>query len=253
MAIYIRKKYFPDSTFTPGENAHGLLCTKDIYLIKDCIFDTEHLDIDDFDETFSVTWGASAVVDHCMIRGGGKLCLIGSGDENPPYQEKGKKVVFNHCFFACAGRRCPEVQSGMIVELNNCVISGWGDPDRWSVRAFGAWAHHGGEIHAKDCVFIPYGGSIPPILRIKDKLHWIGQTINYDGIRALFSASTYKSGWKRALWASNGGKVTAEHCFFSAGSWTNADENYDPMSGPEAMQRMWQLHVYFEDLKESLK
>ena len=58
--------------------------------------------------------------------------------------ERGKVVIFEDCILEDFGRRGPEVQSCMWIILRRCLIRNWGEPGRFDVRAFAAWAHHGG-------------------------------------------------------------------------------------------------------------
>lgn len=247
----ISMKRFPGADFSPGATSDGLQCINGIYSVSDCIVDTSRFDLDEFDETISVTWGGSGTFSHCKFTGGGKLCLIGSGDENPPYVEKNKTVYFDYCLFDNFGRRGPEVQSGMTVYLKNCVIRNWGHPDRFITRAFGAWAHHGGTINAENCVFIPYSGAISLRLRTIDKANWVGQSFNYNGIGAIFKKLSWKSGWDRALWASDGGTVNIRGCYFKDNAW-HSGENVNGMGEETANKMVYDIDNYFNELEKKI-
>jgi len=96
------------------------------------------------------------------------------------------------------------------VTMRRCLIRNWGHSYRFDTRAFGAWAHLGGRIHAESCVFW------------QDRLwhgfwHWIrdfighvGQCFNGGrfGLRDLFMPGTW-----RGLTAGPGGMVSAEFCY----------------------------------------
>ena len=138
----------------PDAGGHGLdMSNGQDWLVEDCLIDLSACPLDKLDEAVGVTWGSSAVFRRCVIRGAGKLVLCGSGDTDKVNIERGKTVIFEDCILEDFGRRGPEAQSGMRVMLRGCLIRNWCAPDRFDVRSFGAWAHHGGSIEAVDCVF----------------------------------------------------------------------------------------------------
>ena len=138
----------------PDAGGHGLdMSHGQDWLVEDCLIDLSACPLDQLDEAVGVVWGSSAVFRRCVIRGAGKLVLCGSGDAAKIAVEHGQTVTFEDCVLEDFGRRGPEAQSGMRVILQDCLIRNWGAPDRFDVRSFGAWAHHGGSIEAVGCVF----------------------------------------------------------------------------------------------------
>lgn len=120
---YIENRYIT----RPGSQGDGLtLCDGQHYVLRNCLIDLSGNDLDEIDEALGITWGCSAEVYNCVFRGAGKLVLCGSGDRDKLSLEHGKQVVFNDCLFENFSQRGPEVQDGMRVELNRCVIRNWG-------------------------------------------------------------------------------------------------------------------------------
>ncbi|MBQ7608554.1 MAG: hypothetical protein IJU76_11390, partial [Desulfovibrionaceae bacterium] len=189
---------FPALDFRPGKDNDALQFSREQHFyVSNCIIDTSEIPQGSLDEACGITHGASAEFDHCLFRGAGKLVLIGSGDKKFAEVEKGKTVVFKDCWFDHFGRRGPEIQSGMNVLMDHCLISNWGSPDFFDVRAFGVWVHEGAYLNIKYSAFIQ---SMKPTLWlwIKDHANHIGQAIKDGGIGALFKRRTYASGYKRA-------------------------------------------------------
>lgn len=180
--------------------------------LRDCVVDFSAQDLSDIDEALGITWGSSAMITDCVFRGAGKLVLCGSGDTDKKALERGKVVTFRHCLFENFGRRGPEVQDGMRVYLENCVIRNWGYPDRFTVRSFGAWAHGTDSlISAINCVFWQENkwGSHP----VKDLIGHIGQAYNDTGLKGFFSKDAWRPGNWRGLVASDGGIARAYNCY----------------------------------------
>ena len=86
--------------YGPGPQGDGITCCEpEEFLIKDCVIDLSQCDLDSIDEALGITWGAGGRVEHCLIRGAGKLILCGSGDADKKSVEWGKTVTFNECIF----------------------------------------------------------------------------------------------------------------------------------------------------------
>ena len=133
----------------PGTGGDGLgMSDGQSWLVEDCVIDLSACPLEGLDEAVGVTWGSRALFRRCRIRGAGKLLLCGSGDADKLAVERGRVVIFEDCILEDFGRRGPEAQSGMRVILRRCLIRNWGEPERFDVRAFAAWAHHGGRIEA---------------------------------------------------------------------------------------------------------
>ena len=213
MNVTIRNKRYPAAKFVPGKDNDCLqLKDEKTYLFEDCVVDAECLDGQEMDEALGVTWGSSATFNRCVFRNAKKLVLIGSGNQEKRYIEEGKTVYFNDCIFSCFGRRGPEIQSGMRVYMDNCLIEDWGYPGYWDTRAFGIRVHDGAQLHIKNCIFVQ---DVKPSLnfRIKDKLHHWCQAIKDHGLMAIFKSRTYASGWKRACTVEGDAVLVAEHCW----------------------------------------
>ncbi len=222
-----------------------------IYDVHDCIIDLSDVDLSDQDEAVAVTWGASANFKRCWIKGAGKLILCGSGDENKRFVEEGKTVYFYDCLIEDFGRRGPEVQAGMYVVLQDCVIRNWGDPTRFSDRNFGAWAHHGGSIDAMNCVFWQDKFLRPLKQMIWDfKNHWWQALIDSKGL-SIFKPSTYRPGVCRGLTASDGGSVVCWQCWANHW-WIKLEEANDRLSDEKAKELLYRVEARMKLLDTEL-
>lgn len=217
------------------------------YHIHDCIIDMSQCDPDDIDEAFSVTYGSSALVERCVIRGASKLILCGSGDKNVAEVEKYKTVEFDSCILEDFGRRGPEVQAGMQVIMRKCLIRNWGSTDYFDVRSFGAWAHHEGSITAVNCIFIQENTIFSKNFFV-DLVSHVGQAVNDEGLLALLKPSTYLSGICRGLTATCGGKVAALSCYKNRW-WVKMEGAKGRMSEGDAEE----LETWLEGMRERLE
>ena len=196
----------------PDAGGHGLdMSNGQDWLVEDCLIDLSACPLDQLDEAVGVVWGSSAVFRRCVIRGAGKLVLCGSGDTDKLNVERGKTVIFEDCILEDFGRRGPEAQSGMRVMLRRCVIRNWGVRSRFTVRAFAAWAHDGASIRAEDCVFWQ-DRFLQAGLRglAVDLANWIGWAWNRRDLNPLH---WLLPGVCRGLTSSQGGTVSAAHCY----------------------------------------
>ena len=184
-------------------------CDGQTWDVSDSIIDLSQWPLDAIDEAVGVTWGSQATFRPCHIKGAGKLILCGCGDEAHVRQETGRRVFLEDCLLEFCGRRTPEVQDGMICEMDRCVIRDWGDPARFSVRNFGSWAHHSGVILAHDCVWVQ---SWKWDNWLKDLFGQIGQAWNDEGVKGLLRPTTWMPGIMHALRATAGGHVSAVNC-----------------------------------------
>ena len=238
MLIEVHNKVITEpGTLNPAfftENDGVGCCTDNEYYIHDSVIDMSNTTCD---EALSFTRGAWGRVERCTIIGAGKLVLCGSGEPEYRHVTQGKSVVFEDCVFADFCRRGPEVQDGMVAYLLRCFVWSWSDPKHFDVRAFGAWAHGGGHIFARDSVFVaPH--HLPFLLSLKDRIAHIGQAVKDDGLRALLRRRTYVAGPRRALTRGPGGYVTRQHCYVGKGLVVDA-EDPRPMPRSEA-ERMAQ-------------
>lgn len=177
-------------------------------VVRRCVVEFSGVPLEDMDEAASFVQGANARVVQCRFTGAGKLVLCGSGDT--PELDAGAHVTFEECIFSGFGRRAPEAQDGVRITLHRCFIKDWGTPERFTVRSFGAWAHHGAMITASQCVF--WQSRAWPGLRqaLTDLGNWIGWSFNQRSLRPL---DYLLPGQFRALTASQGGRVLATYCY----------------------------------------
>ena len=209
------------------------------YIVENSIIDMSGSD--DVGEALTITYGASANFNNCLIRGAAKLILCGSGKEQISDKEYGKEVIFTNCVFENFGRCGPEVQSGMKVILENCLIRNWGDPDFFSVRNFGAWAHNGGEIIATNCVFWQDHFSFSNFF--EDIGSHIGQAFKDRGFFSIFNPFNYRLGICRGLI----GDVEAKNCYKNR--WWIKLENCDrTMPRDEALALISKLEYSISSL-----
>lgn len=204
------------------------LCEPVEYIVRDCIIDLSGCSLGEIDEAVGVTWGARARFERCVIRGAGKLVLCASGDADKEGVEARSWVVFTDCILEDFGRRGVEVQSGMFVEMSHCLIQNWGKPDRFSVRNFASWAHHGAQIAAYKCV---YRQRFHLRHWLRDLVAHVGQAWNDEGLRGLFRPSTWLPGVTHALRATAGGYVSADYCW--APWWCLLPYDIHPLNATE--------------------
>ncbi len=197
--------------YTPDDGL-GLWLPRE-YVVRDCIIDLSALPLEELDEAAAVTWGASATFERCVIRGAGKLFLCGSGDPDKREIEQSRRVKLRECILEGFGRRGPEVQAGMRVMLEYCLIRNWGEPSRFDVRSFAGWAHSGGRIDAIGCVWWQDAFWRPLGLFWRDLVGHIGQAWNDEGWRGLLRPSIYLPGVCRGLLAGPGGEAYAWRCW----------------------------------------
>lgn len=212
------------------------LCDGQEWTVRNCIIDLSECDLDKIDEATGITWGSSATFENCIFEGAGKLVLCGSGDKDKAEVENNKTVLFKDCIFRNFGRRGPEVQCGMKVTLQNCLIQNWCHAERFTVRGFAAWAHgKGSSIYAESCIFIQDEGYTGNYW--KDKIGHIGQAFNDSGICGLFSMEAWRAGKKRGLVGTAGGSVKAINCYTNP-SWIVLQNHNFSMKESEAIKRM---------------
>lgn len=224
----------------PDTGGHGLdMSNGQDWLVEDCLIDLSACPLDQLDEAVGVVWGSSAVFRRCVIRGAGKLVLCGSGDTDKLNVERGKTVIFEDCILEDFGRRAPEAQDGVRVLMRRCVIRNWGVRSRFTVRAFAAWAHDGASIRAEDCVFWQ-DRFLQAGLRglAVDLANWIGWAWNRRDRNPLH---WIMPGVCRGLTASQGGTVSAAHCYKNRW-WIRLSGHEGPRMGKkEALALMAEL------------
>lgn len=240
MSIIYYNKKFPTRDYIRDGKHDGAGCSEPDTLViyRGCDINMSEYKLSEMDEAMGITWGASAIIDHCVIRGAGKLVLCGCGDADKRQQESGKKVYFRNSILEKFGRRGPEVQNDMVCEMEGCLIIDWGDPDRFTVRNFGAWAHKGGIIRARNCIFL--NNSKPTTYqKIADHINHFFQAIKDNRLKAIFDSQTYVAGIRRGLTASDTGYVEAHHCFGFPD--TIIQNHTDPMPFDEFCERLMEL------------
>ena len=234
----------------PDAGGHGLdMSDGQSWLVEDCIIDLSACPLEALDEAVGVTWGSRAIFRRCVIRGAGKLLLCGSGDADKLAVERGKTVIFEDCILEDFGRRGPEVQSWMWIVLLRCLIRNWGEAGRFDMRAFAAWAHHGGGIDAYDCVFDQPSFWRGWRLMARDWLAHLGQVWNDEGLRGLLRPANWLPGVCRGLTATAGGYVRAEKCHATRW-WIRLEGHCGPrMSRGDAQSLVARLEEMAEGLE----
>lgn len=228
--ITIENKYIVRASYNPvtKEFEDGVsLRDGNHYIIRNCIIDLSGQHLNEMDEAIGITWGCSADIENCVIRGAGKLILCGCGDTDKIPIETGKIVTFKHCILEDFSRRGPEVQDGMVVKLEQCLIQNWGNPDRFSVRSFASWAHgQNSFIYANSCIFKQdsfFKGNF-----FKDFIGHFGQAINDSGILGLFYKEAWQPGVCKGLVATDKGRVQAQNCYKNKW-WISIENHSNPM------------------------
>ena len=217
------------------------------HLVRNCIIDFTAIPLDGQDEAASCTWGSQARFERCWIRGAGKLILCGSGDEDREEKELGRHIILEDCLLENFGRRGPEVQSGMVCEIERCVIREWGDPNRFSVRNFASWAHNDGVILAHDCV---WQQTWKWNNLIRDICAQVGQAWNDEGLFGVLRPTTWMPGIMHALRATDGGHVSASNC--AAPWWCIVEGKDGRMNATDAKILVVQLETMAAELDAKL-
>lgn len=195
----------------PGSGGDGL-CLSDgrHWLVRRCIVDMSGAS--GVDEAVSVVMGSAAHFEECVIRGAGKLVLVGCGDAEWLPPERRASATFRRCVLEDFGRRGPEVQDGMYCGMRECLIRGWGAPERFDTRSFAAWAHHGASIWLQDCVF-RQDRTWPGLrLFLRGFANQLGEAWNDEGLRGLFRAAAWIPGTRLGAFATAGGSIRADSC-----------------------------------------
>lgn len=178
-------------------------------LIRRCVVDLGSWPLERLDEGLSGVDGARAVVRETRVARVGKGVLWGNGDY--PETDPSAELVLEDCIVRDIGRRAPEAQDGVRVLMRRCVIRNWGVRSRFTVRGFAAWAHDGASIQAEECVFWQ-DRFLQAGLRglVVDLANWIGWCFNRRDWNPLH---WLLPGVCRGLTASQGGTVSAAHCY----------------------------------------
>ena len=202
---------------TPSELGNDGLAIKDgtHWTISNCIVDMKdyYTDLSEVDEAIGIVKGSSATFNRCIIRNASKLILAGTGDNEDIINETGKQVFFYNCLFENFGRRGPEVQNGMEIYLDHCVIRNWNHPEYFDTRSFASWAHHNGKIYMSNCVFIQDSFMPSLFLFIKDFVNGIGQAWNDEKLKGLFKLTTYIPGSCKGAFATCNGYIDLNNCY----------------------------------------
>lgn len=207
----ISGKIFTSPSFGLGGDCIQVWGSDGGTLIQDCIFDLSAVPLADQDEAIDCIKGAHVVIERCVFIGCKKAILGGNGDY--PAEDKASGVlVLRKCAFIRCGRRCPEVQDGVLADMGHCWVHDWG-VGSFDVRTFGAWAHNGAALNAWDCVF-SRSHSLSRKDWIVDHLNHLGEAYNDDGIRGIFSPSSWVSGQERGLDYTGGGQGGSRDCRF---------------------------------------
>ena len=192
-----------DTPTTDGGDGLVLYGPDREYLVRNCIFDYTKIDKSKQDELLSFVQGPKVKIDGCVFIRGIKALLAGNGDN--PFDDGGKgRFEITNSAFLYAGRRCPEAQDGVIMNMRSCWIHNWGET--FDVRAFGSWAHRGAQIYAENCIFTQ---SCSPSLkeRLSDVGNHIGEVWNDKG------GAIFASGFNRAFTAGKDGVAISTRCF----------------------------------------
>lgn len=197
---------------TPNAHGDGITCVgpDSMSLADENVFKGKHIIIEDrivddinglFDGGIDCVDGADVLIRRCVVRNVGKAMLCGN-EYGPALVTIEDSIIENFC------RRGPEAQNVASVIMYRCLIRNWGHPSRFDMRCFGAWAHHGGRIHADSCVFLQdsfFNGRF-----WADLIGHIGQAWNDRPSRLR---DYLLPGVCRGLTAGPGGKVSAVNCY----------------------------------------
>lgn len=108
----IREGLYTAPTFNLGGDCIQVWGSDGGTLIQDCIFDLSAVPLADQDEAIDCIKGAHVVIDRCVFIGCKKAILGGNGDY--PAEDKSGLLFLKNCAFIRCGRRCPEVQDGVM-------------------------------------------------------------------------------------------------------------------------------------------
>lgn len=212
---------------TPGEDGFTIYGPRQRVIFTRCVFDFTNCDDSTLDEILDGVKGARVTLRGCILLGGIKAILAGNGDF--PDEDKRARWELDGCFIWGAGRRCPEAQDGAKVTMYRCWVADWGK--HFNVRSFGAWAHNGGFIEARECLFTQSRGLSSLGLKntIVDLANHVGQACNDDGLKALFKRRTYLPGVARGLT----GNVVCFDCYRNR-PWIRLDNCHGEINASKA-------------------
>ena len=194
----------------PDACGDGLVLNSGHWTVSNCVVDFSACPLEGLDECLSTVNHAEASVTESVFQGSSKGVLLGNGDY--PDTDPGAQVSMEYCTMQDCGRRMPEAQDGVEVTLRNCTIRNWGIKDRFDVRCFGAWAHHGASITAIECRFEQRSFWQTGFLNFfRDIANHIGQAVNDRGVFGL-TWKDFIPGVCRGLIATDGGSVKAVGC-----------------------------------------
>lgn len=188
----------------------GIQINGETAIIRNCVIDFEEIGLseEEQDEALSCVNNSNCTITDTVLENVGKAFLCGSGDDDSP---QGGYVYMENCIIRNFGRRAPEGQDKIIIHMKNCKIENWGHHDYFTVRSFGAWAHHGSEIHCENCLFIQKSFFQSGLLNFFIDLgNHIGQSFKYRSLNIL---DYIIPGVCRGLTQSKKGKVTAKNCY----------------------------------------
>ncbi len=185
----------------PNSGADVFHIDADHVRFEDCSFTRLGFAPTSADELVGAVNGSLVEFCRCRLSYGGKGMLLGTGDTNAADVKAGQKVIFEESILEFNSRRNPMVNAGQ-AELYKCLIRHWGVPDSFHEKSYGIRAK--GEyasVHVEDCLF-------------EQENLWTCLTrgnLFDDSVRhTLFPF--LGPGFRRALYADQGGKVFAKNC-----------------------------------------
>lgn len=192
-------------------------------LIRNCIINFLGVPAKEQDEAISGVHGAVVECENVVIMGSIKAFLCGNGDYPKVDKERARWKMRNVAMLGC-GRRCPEAQHGTEVDMEYCLVENWGEV--FDVRSFGAWAHLGAYIEARNCLFIQNKKANNLWQLIAGFCSHFGQAWNDmpSNTRDYFSLGNY-----RGATASRDGKIKLVNCYTN-----NPRIRLDGHEGPRA-------------------
>ena len=143
-----------------------------------CVFDFRNVPAEEQDEAVDCIKGAHVYFDGCVFIGCKKAVLCGNGDY--PLEDHSGQCTFSNCAFLGCGRRCPEVQDGVMAVMYKCWVHDWG-VNHFDVRTFGARVSADATLYINDSLFTRSHG-------IGFKNFWtdvanqIGECVNESGV-----------------------------------------------------------------------
>lgn len=179
-------------------------------LIKNCIIDLREVPYNEQSAAISGICGSVVIVEDTIIIGAKTAITCGAGMYK--YQDRRSTWGLNNVAFIDCNNGCPEVQNGVQMFMNNCLIENWGK--NFCDLSFGARSVSGAYLEAINCLFIQ--NHTPGLKNFFKDLYNHARLANSNKPSKLMDYIT--PGFKRAATSTPTGRMILTNCYFSSPS-----------------------------------